>query len=398
MHINPSDKFTCCGCSACAHACPKQCITMRADTEGFSYPSINEEECVDCGLCLKKCPFHTSGEKKVPMKAYAAYNKNQDIRMESSSGGIFTLLAEKTIQEGGVVFGARYTKDFQVEICAADNKAQLQSFRGSKYVQASVGDSYKEAQEILKTGRKVLYSGTPCQILGLKRFLGKDFENLLTVDIICHGTPSPKVWQRYLDEIREEGNKAINSINFRSKPNGWKRFNFTLNYNEGDDTYSISSFFGQNPYMRAFLSDLILRPSCYQCKVKSVKSESDITLGDFWGIEKVHPQMDDDKGTSLILINTEKGEIALNLSETEYLPTEYDKAYPYNTALEQSSHPHPHRTRFFLKLDKAKSVSRLIDKELQPDFILRCKIKAHTLIMSLKNLTISQLRSKTGGG
>lgn len=371
MNINEivtfgSDK--CCGCTACMSVCPKQCISMEVDGEGFLYPVVDQSLCIDCEACVRTCPFHHPAESHKPEEVYAAINTNEGIRMESSSGGVFTMMAEKVINDGGVVFGAKYTTDWQVEIVPAESIDELAAFRGSKYLQARMGNSLQQCKQFLRDGRKVLFSGTPCQIAGLKHYLRKDFDNLIAVDFVCHGVPSPKVWGRYLSEVTNAGRKAIRDIKFRDKPQGWKRFNFTLDYEESEKSYSISSYNGDNHYMRAFLSDMILRPSCYNCQAKSGRSQSDITIGDFWGIETVLPTMDDDKGTSLVLVHTEKGKQIFADAQVKTEVVAYADAFAHNPAIEHSARAHAHRQNFFEKLDQAPDLLKLIDKELKPTY------------------------------
>jgi coenzyme F420-reducing hydrogenase beta subunit len=371
MNINEivtfgSDK--CCGCTACMSVCPKQCISMEVDGEGFLYPLVDQSLCIDCEACVRTCPFYHPSESHKPEEVYAAINTNEGIRMESSSGGVFTMMAEKVINDGGVVFGAKYTADWQVEIVPAETIEELAAFRGSKYLQARMGNSLKQCKQYLRDGRKVLFSGTPCQIAGLKHYLRKDYDNLIAVDFVCHGVPSPKVWERYLKEVTEAGKRAIQDIKFRDKPQGWKRFNFTLNYDEADKSYSMSSYNGDNHYMRAFLSDMILRPSCYNCQAKSGRSQSDITIGDFWGIETVLPTMDDDKGTSLVLVHTEKGKQIFADAQVKTEVVAYADAFAHNPAIEHSARAHAHRQNFFEKLDQAPDLLKLIDKELKPTY------------------------------
>lgn len=369
MNINEivtfgSDK--CCGCTACMSVCPKQCISMEVDGEGFLYPVVDQSLCIDCEACVRTCPFHHPAESHKPEEVYAAINTNEGIRMESSSGGVFTMMAEKVINDGGVVFGAKYTTDWQVEIVPAESIDELAAFRGSKYLQARMGNSLQQCKQFLRDGRKVLFSGTPCQIAGLKHYLRKDFDNLIAVDFVCHGVPSPKVWGRYLSEVTNAGRKAIRDIKFRDKPQGWKRFNFTLDYEESEKSYSISSYNGDNHYMRAFLSDMILRPSCYNCQAKSGRSQSDITIGDFWGIETVLPSMDDDKGTSLVLVHTEKGKQIFADAQVKTEVVAYADAFAHNPAIEHSARAHDHRQGFFKRLDQAPDLLQLIDDELKP--------------------------------
>lgn len=392
--INIEDKTLCCGCSACVMKCPKHCITMQADSEGFLYPVVNEADCVDCGLCEKVChELHPYDERK-PLNVYAAINKDESIRLKSSSGGIFYLLAEKTICEGGVVFGARFDDDWQVVIDYAETLENVKPFMGSKYVQARTATAYRDAETFLKQGRKVLFSGSPCQIAGLHHYLRKDYDNLTTVDFVCHGVPSPKVWQRYLDEVVTSGKRAINDVKFRNKGNGWKKFNFVLSYDQEGKAYSLCSWHQQNHYMRAFLSDMILRPSCHDCRAKQGRSHSDITIADFWGIDKEIPDMDDDKGTGLIMVNTEKGLQALDWGKVTTKESSIEVASKYNAGLSSLTKPHPRRTQFFKALDASPSVIDLIDKSLRPTLKRRVRMK----LSRIKQLIKHMLNNRMGGG
>lgn len=392
--IQITDKHNCCGCSACASICPKHCITMQADSEGFLYPVVNMADCIDCGLCEKVChELHPYDDRK-PQKVYAAINKDEEVRLKSSSGGIFYLLAEKTIAEGGVVFGARFDEQWQVVIDYAETMDGVKAFMGSKYVQARMDTAYADAKRFLKEGRKVLFSGTPCQIAGLNHYLRKPHDNLLTVDIICHGTPSPKVWSRYLDEVVTAGRKAIHDVQFRNKRNGWKAFNFTMAYDKDEKAVSLFSHHQQNQYMRAFLRDMILRPSCYQCQAKSGRSYSDITIADFWGINTEMPEMDDDKGTGLVLVNTEKGQSALDWTKTSHKETTAETAVRYNPAYYRSVVPHPKREVFFAQLDETDSVNALIIDSLRPTLKQRLRLQVSRFKQLIKKL----LKCAIGGG
>lgn len=388
------DKKNCCGCSACASACPKQCISMQSDNEGFLYPVINETDCIDCGLCEKVCHELHPFEERHPLKVIAAINNDEEIRLKSSSGGIFYLLAEKTIAEGGVVFGARFDNEWQVVIDYAETMEGVQAFMGSKYVQARMESAYSDAKRFLEEGRKVLFSGTPCQIAGLQHFLRKPYDNLLTVDIICHGTPSPKVWGMYLDEVVTAGRKAIKDVQFRNKRNGWKGFNFTMNYNEEDQSISLCSHHQENHYMRAFLRDMILRPSCYNCQAKGGRSHSDITIADFWGVNVEIPEMDDDKGTGLVLINTDKGQVALDWSKLKYKETTLEQALRHNPAYHHSVVAHPKRSDFFQRIDECESVNLLIIDCLRPTLKQRFRM----FLSTCKHLIKKMLINVSGGG
>lgn len=384
--INIVDKTSCCGCSACASVCPKQCINMEGDNEGFLYPHVDKDTCIDCGLCEKVCNELNPMAPREPLQVLAAINKNEKIRLKSSSGGIFYVLASKIISEGGVVFGARFDENWQVLIDYAEDMESVKAFMGSKYVQARIENAYKDVKYFLIKGRKVLFSGTPCQVAGLHQFLRKQFDNLLTVDFICHGIPSPKVWQMYLDEIFG-CYKRMKSVSFRDKTRGWQNYHFRIEYDDNENATMLLSPATQNQYMRAFLSDLILRPSCSFCVAKSGSSRSDITLADFWGIWNENPQMYDNKGTSMIFINTDKGRLVLPSEEiVKYDKSDYSTALKYNRVCKVSVSPNSKRDLFFLKLKTTESVTQLIEKTLKPPFMQLCIINTKLLIRRLIKL------------
>ena len=391
--IQITNKVDCCGCSACAMKCPKRCITMQTDNEGFLYPVVNKEDCIDCGLCEKVCHELHPNEQRIPLNVYAAINKDEEIRLKSSSGGIFYLLAEKTISEDGVVFGARFDEEWQVVIDYAETMEGIKPFMGSKYVQARTATAFKDAEAFLKQGRKVLFSGSPCQIAGLHHYLRKEYDNLTTVDFVCHGVPSPKVWQRYLDEVVTSGKQAINDVKFRNKGNGWKKFNFVLTYSQEEKSYSLCSWHQQNHYMRAFLSNIILRPSCHDCRAKQGRSNSDITIADFWGINAEMPEMDDDKGTGLVLVNTEKGRNALDWNKATYKESSVEVASKHNPGLSSMTKLYPKRGEFFANLDTSDSVIDLIEKSLRPTLIKRVRITLGRLKQQVKKM----MKNLTGG-
>lgn len=370
------DKSLCCGCTACASVCPKQCITMQEDEEGFLYPVVNASLCIDCNLCQKVCPELHHMNVRMPLHVYAAKHKDEQVRLASSSGGIFTLLAEKIIDEGGVVFGARFDARWEVVHDYTETKEGLAVFRGSKYVQSRLEDCYYKVKSFLQQDRKVMFTGTPCQIAGLKNYLRKDDDNLLTVDVVCHGVPSPKIWRMYLNEIiarkskknsvlshHSNGKVKIQSIDFRSKSSGWKKFSFVLTLSEAvadgkQNTVLLSSVFYENPYMQAFLSDLSLRPSCYACPVKAGKSGSDITIADFWGIEDVLPEFDDDRGVSLIVDFSGKGKYWLGQLNCEYVSTNYEVAQRKNPNIMIPVEMPTYRDFFFYQFKCKHSVER----------------------------------------
>lgn len=330
--IHISDKHNCCGCHACVSVCAHHCITMQADEEGFLYPVVDKETCTDCGLCEKVCPVINQGSPRKPLKVYAAKNNDEEIRKQSSSGGIFTLLAESVIKDGGIVFGAKFDKEWNVVHDWTDTIEGIADFRGSKYVQSTIGNTYSEAREFLKQGRKVLFSGTPCQIAGLKKFLRKEYNNLLTVDVVCHGVPSPQIWKEYLQSLKLEN---IGHISHKDKSTGWRGYSFSIENNNKRILFAEKA--SKNKFMIASFLNLTLRPSCFSCPAKAGKSNSDITLGDFWGIEKVFPQMDDNKGASLLCCNTLRGQFFLEQLNLQVPPTDYQQAVVYNSCIEYST-------------------------------------------------------------
>lgn len=346
--INIKNKQDCCGCSACAQRCPKQCITMAEDEEGFLYPKIDISKCIDCHLCEKVCPVINQDEPRTPLNVYAAKNQNDQIRLDSSSGGIFTILAEQVINAGGVVFGACWDEEWNVKHDYAECLDNLSKFRSSKYLQSIIGDNYLKAEQFLKSGRTVLFTGTPCQIAGLKHFLRKDYDNLLAVEVICHSVPSSGIWQRYLEERLQTlrwSKSDIKHISFRNKKTGWKGYSFIIENKNGN---AFSELGSKNAFMRGFLADLYTRPSCQACSAKQLKSGSDITLGDFWGIDSLMPEIDDDKGVSAIIINTEKGRKALH-SVNDLIPSSWADICVNNPALVKSANASENKELFFLK-------------------------------------------------
>lgn len=311
--ISIDNKKDCCGCSSCEQVCPKNCITMHSDDEGFLYPKIDKEFCIDCHLCEKRCPIHTkSGNSEEYLNSYLARNEGKE-RQSSSSGGIFVLLAKKILSEGGIVFGAAYDDEWCVHHIAIKSEEELPLLMGSKYLQSRIEESFQEVCNYLNNGKKVLFSGTACQISGLKSYLMKDYDNLWTVDVLCHGAPSPRVWKKYLSELASRYEAQISSVNFRNKNNGWHNYLFHIGFNNGQ---SYEENFSKNNYMKMFLQNFILRPSCYDCRFKNMNRASDITLGDAWNVENVMPEMDDDMGTSIIVTHTEKGnDILMSISD-----------------------------------------------------------------------------------
>lgn len=352
--ININEKKDCCGCGACAQKCPKQCISLKEDIEGFLYPHVNISSCINCGICEKVCPTINLESTRLPLHTYAAKNKNEYIRLNSSSGGIFTIIAEDIINEGGVVFGAKFDSKWNVIHSWCETIEDLEQFRGSKYVQSSIGNTYIEAKLYLEQGRKVLFTGTPCQIAGLNKFLRKKYDNLITMDFVCHGVPSPRVWFEYLNDLLKVKSisKPIEKIEFRNKKYGWKKYSFTVSKNTYKDKEKVSRIVLQetkynNTYLKGFVRDLYLRPSCHSCCVKNFKSGSDITIADFWHINKYMKTINDHKGCSLVFIHSNRINLNKYYHNADFYELNSNSICTSNKTISKSSIPHKNRNLFF---------------------------------------------------
>jgi len=357
--INITQKEKCSGCSACAASCPVGCITMQRDGEGFLYPSVDREKCISCSLCERVCERAalTYGNHADEPRAYAARSKNEEERACSASGGVFSLLAREILNMGGAVFGAASVTPATVRHVCVESESDLHSLRSSKYVQSDMGNSYSEVKRILGEGRYVLFCGTPCQVGGLLAFLGKEYQRLFCADIFCHGVPSPLALESYIGMREEKAGDRACEVLFRDKRLGWETFSMVVRF-EGGEEYSER--YDRDIYMKAFLSNKSLRPSCYECRFKTLYRPADITLADFWGIDSVCPGMNDGKGTSLVLANTAKGgELLMAVSgDIELCVTDLQAAVGRNRAATVSSRRHPGRDRFMrllteLPFDKA---------------------------------------------
>ncbi len=306
--INITDKSKCTGCSACVNVCPKQTIHFENDSKGFRYPKVDMSNCIDCSLCERVCPIITPVDTNDNYKApfvKAAWNKDEKIRLNSTSGGIFSALAEQFIQRGGYVIGAKYTEKFGIEHTIISNKEKIKALRQSKYAQSELGNIFVSIKKLLDYGEKVMFCGTPCQVSGLKNYLLKDYDNLFLVDFICRGIVSQKVYKKYLESVEKHSKSEITNVHFKNKDFGWNRFSTKLTLENGD-TYHKDRY--HDEYMLGYLKyNLYLRPCCTDCKFKTLPRISDITLGDFWGIGNSKKELDNDKGTSVMMINSPKG-------------------------------------------------------------------------------------------
>lgn len=333
--IEITDKTMCSGCHACFSVCPQHCINMVKDEEGFLYPQVLKESCIQCGLCEKACQAISPICSQSSPVAYACYNLDDSIRAQSSSGGIFTLLAEQIIEQGGVVFGAAFNKEFHVQHICVKTVEELEKLRGSKYLQSTIGDAYIEAKAYLEQGRLVLFTGTPCQIDGFLHYLKKSYSNLYTQDIICHGAPSQQIWQQYVNFRESKASSKTQKVFFRDKKYGWQNYVVRFKFENHKEYEQILT---EDLFMQGFLANLYLRPSCYHCHSKTMHRNSDITLADFWGVENIAPEMFDDKGTSLVLLHTPKGQqiFAQIKNKMKVQNVDVKEALKYNTAATQS--------------------------------------------------------------
>lgn len=381
------DRKECTGCSACFSVCPEKCITMNEDEDGFYYPEVNHDECTKCSLCINICPVINVSIVKNAPKAYACINNDELLRIQSSSGGIFTAIANEILDRNGVVFGAAFDENFNVTHQFVASHEELYKLRGSKYVQSQINTSYNKTKNILEQGSLVLFSGTPCQIAGLKAYLQKEYENLFCVDIICHGVPSTKVWTKYVEFRSERASSSPQRISFRRKDYGWKRFSVSFLFE--NDTEYLNNL-RDDIYMKAFLKNISLRPSCHSCKFKTIHRQSDITLADFWGIDNIFPDMDDDKGTSLIIVNSEKGNFLFNVikEKIQYRETDINEAIKYNSSAVKSATIHPARAEFFRNLDKL-PFDKLVYKYCSDPISTRIKnyVKIFLQTVGLLNIT-----------
>lgn len=348
-------KDRCVGCSACKSKCPKNCIDLKPNGEGFLYPQIDYNKCVKCGLCDKVCPVLRKKDNgsNYEIKTYAVKHKDESIRLNSSSGGAFSLFAKYVLEKQGVVFGAAFSESFKVKHDFIENVGDLNKFQGSKYVQSDIGDNYVKAERFLQKGRLVLFPGTPCQVAGVKAYLGKDYENLITVDFACHGVPSPLVWEKYLNFLQKQYGAKIKDAKFRNKTYGWDDFALSVSFSTGE---RLCESHKTNDMMKVFLKNYCLRSACYNCQFKGIKGDSDITLCDFWGVKESYPELYDKSGVSLIMINGLRGEDLFdkvkNLAYVQKVDT--DKGIKYNSAIVKSV-MRPVERDIFIKQIKSKS-------------------------------------------
>lgn len=391
-------KKECPGCHACFNVCPVHAISMKADEEGFLYPVIDEERCIHCGLCARVCQIFNQEKDshQIPTKAYACMNRNEGERLASSSGGVFIALVRYVISRGGCVFGAAFDAHMALSHAMAEDMEGCRAFMGSKYLQSRIGRSFGEAKKQLDKGRLVLFSGTPCQIHGLKLFLRKDYENLIAVDLACHGVPSPLVFQKYLGDLAKTHHSPVVSFRFRAKSTGWQNFSSEAAFAGGS---AVTTPHGDCPFMKGFLTNLYLRPSCYACGNKEGNRWCDLTLGDYWGVSGKEADMDDDKGTSVVFTHTEKGENLLKEAGPAVIMRETSGPYAlsHNSAIVRSVPENRQRRDFFRDFHKEdKTLAELVAPYI-PRPTVKERIKA-VIPKPLKRILKQMLGKSTGGG
>ena len=366
-----ADRLNCSGCAACAAACARKAIEMRSDEEGFLRPVVDASKCVECGLCAKACAPLAPAEPRNPLKVYAAKANDFDLRLRSSSGGLFSLLARDVFAQGGIVFGAAYDET-GLRVChvGVEDEAGLARLRGSKYLQSEIGGTLLEARAALKAGRKVLYTGTPCQIAGLRRFLGREYDNLLAVDVICHAVPTPLSWRLYVEARRAEvgGEGPLVRGEHRAKHPSWRLHSHILEFANGR-TYVKEAL--ADTHRVGFLRDLFCRPSCTVCACRGLRSGSDMTIADYWGVQSRCAELDDDCGVSVALLNTERGVAAWTRIEglMTVKESDYEDVKRGNPPIVRSFPAHPNRARFFAEVGELgfdEAVTRFAEPLIAP--------------------------------
>lgn len=362
-NVGEIKKEKCCGCFSCYNSCLKKAIDMCKDSEGFWYPEIDMKKCVQCGKCLKACPNTNLLSANKYEHAYACYAKNEKEHMESSSGGFFAVLAKKILEEGGCVFGAAFNKDIEVEHIEVENIIDLKKVKCTKYVQSRIGMNYTYIRNELEAGRYVLFSGTPCQVAGLKTFLAKEYEKLLCVDLICHGVPSPEVWKRYL--IEKFGKNEVVSMQFRNKTAGIDKVTLDYQLKSGK---MFSEAYEESPYIQGVIHNFYIRPSCFQCQFKGNHRVSDITIGDFWSIKEFYPKLPSKYGISAVIIRTSKGELWMKKSSSDLhvYEAKVKEIAVWNENLNDSAKATIYRHLFY-KMWNNEKISTLIPRLVQEE-------------------------------
>ena len=351
--------YKCTGCRMCVQICPVKAIDMKENEEGFFEPIINKEKCIKCGLCFKRCPQLNDvkvGKKINSHKVFAMKNKNTEEQKNSSSGGVFSVLARYVLENNGAVYGACFDEKLKLEHIRIDKQENLYKLRGSKYLQSNTKNTFELVKNDLNKGVKVLYVGTPCQIAGLKNYLGKDYEELLLVDLVCHGVPSQKLFDKYLTWLKKKNNSSIIEYEFRSKEKKSWGLNLKVKFESGKERYIPANL---DPYYKSFLNGSTYRECCYNCKYAKIERVGDITIADYWGIEKEHPDFYDKNGVSAVVINTNAGFKAFeNIKDkVEYRDTEIEKIIAKNKNLQEPTIRNSIRNNAYKDIDRKKFIN-----------------------------------------
>lgn len=350
--IEINNKKECCGCTACYTICPKKCIQMLEDNEGFKYPHVNKEKCINCRLCDKVCPILNKTETCSEKKAYIVRTKNKEVLENSTSGGFFSPLSEYIINKNGWVYGVIFNNDFEVIHYGTDKKKEVYKFRGSKYVQSNLNNIFSEIKMKLDSKTLVLFSGTPCQIEGLKNYLKFNYDNLVTLDVICHGTPSPKLWRMYIEKMSKKYHSKIAKVNFRNKTYGYHCGTMMIEFENGKKYYGSAR---TDVMLKSFFEELSSRPACYDCKFKTRNHRSDFTVYDSWNVNKLNNRLkDDDKGFTNLIVNTKKGEEILEKlkKSLECYESDFEKAIKYDGIMvEHSAIENKYRNVYYNEID-----------------------------------------------
>lgn len=351
--IENAPNCNCTGCSACVNICQVSAIAMVPDVRGFLVPRVDDEKCIHCRKCLAVCPSLSPLQENVysDPAVYAAWNKDEAVRVESTSGGVFSALAEAVISKGGYVAGAEYDGTFAVRHTIIHHQKRIAGQRQSKYTQSDLGFLFRDIKKLLDEEETVLFCGTPCQSAGLQKYLGKNYDNLFCCDFICRGVISPKVYKKFLTDMCPSDTR-LQKVHFKNKDFGWNRFSTKLSFADGSCYQKDRN---EDYYMRGYLQhNLYLRDCCYQCDYKTLPRKSDISLGDFWGIGNYDASLDNEQGTSVVLINSEKGRMLLDWAEEHLVISErsLDEAISGNACLLNSAAQGEYRDLFFKKMDR----------------------------------------------
>ena len=379
-------KYDCSACSACKHICPRSAISMEADEEGFLYPKIDEESCIGCKKCLLVCPIKQPPipqGKLNPPQIYAIKHKSEDVRSSSTSGGVFTAISDYVLEEDGLVYGAAFDEKMELVHKSASGKKARDELRGSKYIQSNLSDTYGQIISDLGEDKKVLFSGTPCQTAGLinlLKMLKIDYSNLTVVDIVCHGVPSPMVWQDHIKDLEESKDQKLLKYTFRDKSRGWRGYKICVEYEDGElDDKSDKALL----YINLYKTNKTIRPCCYRCRFANTKRPSDLTMGDYWGIEKVFRDFDDGRGVSLLYLNTKKGQEIYKKISKDLVAYESSVKKSLQSNLRRPTAETPDR-RAFWRDYKKRGYKYAGKKHTKKSILRRIKIKTLLLIKQVK--------------